>query len=106
LTETKLDRRIHRAKKVPLTFLLLGEPLDRPPTAAKLRGHLLQRHRALGQVARLLLELVSQGDELARRKVADVEAALVEGRRRGRLLLLGGHAAGLEGKREGEEAQE
>ena len=77
-------------KRLP-TFLLLGEPLDRPPAAAKLRGHLLQRHRALGQVARLLLELVAQGDELSRGEVADVEAALVEGRRRGGLFW--GHAA-------------
>ena len=62
------------------TRLLLGEPLDRPPAASKLRRDLLQRHRALGQVSRLLLELVAQGDELARREGADVEAALVKGR--------------------------
>ncbi len=62
------------------TLLPLGEPLDRPAAAAKLGRDLLQRHRALGQAARLLLELVAQGDELARGQGADVEAALVEGR--------------------------
>ena len=73
------------------TFLLLCEPLDRPPAAAKLSRDLLQRHRALGQVPRLLLELVAEGDELARGEGADVEPALVEGRRGRFLLLLRGH---------------